>query len=109
MTVHRLVLTFIGEGFEIRTLYRKRFFEIYTGLKRLHDNERRAWLYGDTETRTLTGRRRVGFCGSVGTSALGPCRYSSVTTRWLSSAMQTGHRTQRLGWRRRWSKGWTPS
>jgi DNA polymerase-1 len=40
-------------------LYRRRFFETYPGLKRWHDNERRAWLRGDTETRTLTGRRRM--------------------------------------------------
>jgi DNA polymerase I len=43
---------------EEAALYRKRFFETYTGLKRWHDNERRAWQRGETETRTLTGRRR---------------------------------------------------
>jgi len=59
MTVQCLVLTFTREGFEIRTLYHKRFFETYTGLKRWHDNERRGWLRGHVETRTLTGRRRM--------------------------------------------------
>jgi DNA polymerase I len=40
-------------------LYRRRFFQTYPGLKKWHDHERRAWQYGDTETRTLTGRRRM--------------------------------------------------
>jgi len=40
------------------TLYRRRFFQTYPGIKRWHDDERRAWLRGDAETRTLTGRRR---------------------------------------------------
>jgi DNA polymerase I len=40
-------------------LYRRRFFETYSGLKRWHDWERRFWLCGETETRTLTGRRRM--------------------------------------------------
>jgi DNA polymerase-1 len=40
-------------------LYRRRFFRTYPGLKRWHDNERRAWQRGDTETRTLTGRHRM--------------------------------------------------
>ena len=44
---------------EEATVYRKRFFEIYPGLKRWHDHERRAWQCGATETRTLTGRRRM--------------------------------------------------
>jgi len=44
---------------EQATLYRKRFFETYPGLKRRHDSERRTWLRGETETRTLTGRRRT--------------------------------------------------
>ena len=44
---------------EEAALYRKRFFQTYLGLKRWHDNERRAWLSGNTETRTLTDRRRV--------------------------------------------------
>jgi DNA polymerase-1 len=50
-------------GVELRleeaTLYRKLFFQTYPGLKTWHDNERRAWHRGDTETRTLTGRRRM--------------------------------------------------
>jgi len=40
-------------------LYRKRFFRTYPGLKVRHDRERRAWLHGDTETRTLTRRCRM--------------------------------------------------
>jgi DNA polymerase-1 len=44
---------------EEAVLYRRRFFETYPGLKRWHDNERRAWHHGETETRTLTGRRRM--------------------------------------------------
>jgi DNA polymerase-1 len=44
---------------EEATLYRRRFFETYPGLKRWHDDERRAWQRGETETRTLTGRRRM--------------------------------------------------
>jgi DNA polymerase-1 len=44
---------------EEATLYRKRFFETYPGLKRWHERERWAWQRGDTETRTLTGRRRT--------------------------------------------------
>jgi DNA polymerase I len=44
---------------EKATLYRKRFFETYPGLKRWHERERRAWQCGDTETRTLSGRRRT--------------------------------------------------
>jgi DNA polymerase I len=41
------------------SLYRRRYFETYPGLKSWHDNERRAWQRGDTETRTLTGRHRM--------------------------------------------------
>jgi DNA polymerase I len=44
---------------EEAALYRKRFFETYPGLKRWHDNERRAWHRGEAEARTLTGRRRM--------------------------------------------------
>jgi len=44
---------------EEATLYRRRFFETYPGLRRWHDRERRAWRLGETETRTLTGRRRM--------------------------------------------------
>jgi DNA polymerase-1 len=40
------------------SLYRRRFFETYPDLKRWHDNVRWAWQSGETETRTLTGRRR---------------------------------------------------
>jgi DNA polymerase I-like protein with 3'-5' exonuclease and polymerase domains len=46
-------------GQEEASLYRRRFFQTYPGLKRWHDNERRAWQRGETETRTLTGRRRT--------------------------------------------------
>jgi DNA polymerase-1 len=44
---------------EEAVLYRRRFFETYPGLKRWHDNERRAWHRNEGETRTLTGRRRM--------------------------------------------------
>jgi DNA polymerase I len=44
---------------EEAALYRRRFFQTYPGLKRWHDNERWAWQSGETETRTLTGRRRM--------------------------------------------------
>jgi DNA polymerase I len=44
---------------EEASLYRRRFFETYPDLKRWHERERRAWLRRDTETRTLTGRRRI--------------------------------------------------
>jgi DNA polymerase I len=44
---------------EEAALYRRRFFETYSGLKRWHERERRSWFRGDTETRTLTGRHRV--------------------------------------------------
>jgi DNA polymerase I len=44
---------------EEASLYRRRFFETYPSLKRWHERERRAWLRGHTETRTLTGRRRM--------------------------------------------------
>jgi DNA polymerase I-like protein with 3'-5' exonuclease and polymerase domains len=44
---------------EEAALYRRRFFETYPGLKRWHDNQRRVWQRGQTETRTLTGRRRL--------------------------------------------------
>jgi DNA polymerase I len=50
-------------GIEMRleeaTIYRRRFFETYPGLKRWHERERRAWQCSNVETRTLTGRRRV--------------------------------------------------
>jgi DNA polymerase I len=49
----------VGMTLEQATLYRKRFFKIYSGLKRWHDNERWTWQRGETETRTLTGRRRM--------------------------------------------------
>jgi DNA polymerase I len=41
------------------SLYRRRFFQTYPGLKRWHDDERRTWQRGETGTRTLTGRRRM--------------------------------------------------
>jgi DNA polymerase-1 len=41
-------------------LYRRRFFETYPGLKAWHERERLRMKRGETETRTLTGRRRVG-------------------------------------------------
>jgi|SRR5215217_6827582 len=59
MTLQRHVFAFTREGIEIRTLYRRRFFETYTSLKRWHDVERQAWQRSRAETRTLTGRRRT--------------------------------------------------
>jgi DNA polymerase I-like protein with 3'-5' exonuclease and polymerase domains len=53
---------------EEATLYRRRFFETYPGLRRWHDNERRARQRDDTKTRTLTGRRRDR-CGLLNQSA----------------------------------------
>src|SRR5215218_2079118 len=44
---------------EEATLYRRRFFGTYPGLKSWHDNQRRAWQRGEIETRTLSGRRRT--------------------------------------------------
>jgi DNA polymerase-1 len=44
---------------EEASLYRRRFFQTFPGLKRWHDDTRRAWQHGDTETRTLTGRSRT--------------------------------------------------
>jgi DNA polymerase-1 len=44
---------------EEATLYRRRFFKTYPGLREWHGNERQVWLRGGTETRTLTGRRRT--------------------------------------------------
>src|ERR687897_902197 len=41
------------------TLYRRRFFETYPGLRRWHERERQAWQSGDGETRTLTSRLRT--------------------------------------------------
>jgi len=49
----------IEMSLEQAVLYRKRFFKIYPGLRRWHDGQRRAWQLGETETRTLTGRRRM--------------------------------------------------
>jgi hypothetical protein len=40
--------------------YKKRFFETYPGLAAWHERERLRMKHGETETRTLTGRRRVG-------------------------------------------------
>jgi DNA polymerase-1 len=44
---------------EEASLYRRRFYQTYSELKRWHEDERRAWHRDDTETRTLTGRRRM--------------------------------------------------
>jgi DNA polymerase-1 len=44
---------------EEASLYRRRFFQTYPGLKRWHERERRVWLCSDTETRSLIGRRRT--------------------------------------------------
>ena len=40
--------------------YKRRFFETYPGLAAWHERERLRMKRGETETRTLTGRRRVG-------------------------------------------------
>jgi DNA polymerase I len=45
---------------EEATRYRRRFFEIYPGLKSWHERELRELKRGNTETRTLTGRRCLG-------------------------------------------------
>jgi DNA polymerase I len=45
---------------EEAALYKRRFFETYPGLDAWHERERLRMKHGETETRTLTGRRRVG-------------------------------------------------
>lgn len=45
---------------EEAALYKRRFFETYPGLAAWHERERLRMKNGETETRTLTGRRRVG-------------------------------------------------
>jgi DNA polymerase-1 len=45
---------------EEASLYKRRFFETYPGLAAWHERERLRMKRGETETRTLTGRRRVG-------------------------------------------------
>jgi len=45
---------------EEAVLYKRRFFETYPGLAAWHERERLRMKQGETETRTLTGRRRVG-------------------------------------------------
>jgi DNA polymerase I len=42
------------------TRYRRRFFDTYPGIKAWHDKEQQEFQAGNTETRTLTGRRRTG-------------------------------------------------
>jgi DNA polymerase-1 len=49
----------IEMSLEEAALYRRRFFQTYPGLKRWHDRERRTWQRGETQTRTLTSRRRM--------------------------------------------------
>jgi DNA polymerase I len=49
----------VAMSLEEASLYRRRFFQTYPGLKRWHEHERRSWQRGDTETPTLTGRRRT--------------------------------------------------
>jgi DNA polymerase I len=44
---------------EEAALYKKRFFETYPGLAAWHERERQRMKHGETETRTLTGRRRT--------------------------------------------------
>jgi DNA polymerase-1 len=43
---------------EART-YRERFFETYPGIRAWHEREWQEWHRGNTETRTLAGRRRA--------------------------------------------------
>jgi DNA polymerase I len=45
---------------EEAALYKRQFFETYPGLAAWHEWERRRMKHGETETRTLTGRRRIG-------------------------------------------------
>lgn len=45
---------------EEAALYKRRFFETYPGLAAWHERERQRMKRGETETRTLTGRRRIG-------------------------------------------------
>ena len=45
---------------EEAALYKRRFFETYPGLAAWHERERLRMKHGETETRTLTGRRRFG-------------------------------------------------
>jgi DNA polymerase-1 len=45
---------------EEAALYKRRFFETYPGLAAWHERERQRLKRGDTETRTLAGRRRTG-------------------------------------------------
>ena len=45
---------------EEASLYKRRFFETYPGLAAWHEQERQRMKHGETETRTLAGRRRVG-------------------------------------------------
>ena len=49
----------IEMSLEEASLYRRRFFETYPGLKRWHNRERQAWQRSDTQTQTLAGRRRT--------------------------------------------------
>ena len=46
---------------EEAALYKRRFFETYPGLAAWHNRERLRMKHGETETRTLTGRRRTRF------------------------------------------------
>ena len=44
---------------EEAALYKRRFFGTYPGLAAWHERERQRMKHGETETRTLTGRRRT--------------------------------------------------
>ncbi len=46
-------------GLEDARRYRKRFFQTYPGIKAWHEREWDELKWGNTETRTLTGRRRT--------------------------------------------------
>src|SRR5215203_6250652 len=44
---------------EEAAFYKRRFFETYPGLAAWHERERQRMKHGETQTRTLTGRRRT--------------------------------------------------
>jgi DNA polymerase I len=59
LQVYALKSYAVEMSLEEAVLYRRRFFETYPGLKRWQDREWRTWQRGETQTRTLTGRRRM--------------------------------------------------
>ena len=72
---------------EEAALYKRRFFETYPGLAAWHERERQRMKRGETETRTLAGRRRVGverFTEWVNAPVQGTAQTVS-SSPWLSS------------------------